>query len=565
MGGGDSANSCDVAVLGAGAAGFAAAIIAARRGAKVVLIERTEYVGGTSACSAGTTWVPNTRLAATVGADDSYDNALKYLDSAVGERAARGLREAFLRAGPDAIHSLIDDAGIPFRARPHHPDYLIELDGGTPCGRALEPMPFDGSVLGDDLKLLRPPIPEFTILGGLTVDRDDIGHLLGMGKSLKSLVYSIKLLGRYALDRLRFGQSTRLVMGRALIGRMLHAARRLGVEIVCETQVTDIVPVDGGHRLTLRAGGAERELLVTSGVILASGGFARHPQRRAKLLPQPTPEFSPSAPGHTGELHELVEKLGARYGEGAAQNVFMAPVSLRQRADGTTAAFPHFVFDRSKPGIMSVGRDGKRFINEARSYHEFAAAMFAQNAEGNTIPAFLITDADGLRKYGMGMVRPGGRGLAAFLADGYLTEAATLAELAGKLGIDADGLAASAAQMNEAARSGKDEVFHRGETVYECANGDPNHAPNPTLGPIASAPFYAVRLYPSDIGAATGLLTDANAQLIDTDGQPIPGLYACGNDMHSIMGGVYPGPGITIGPGMVFGYLAARHATGGAQ
>ena len=278
------------------------------------------------------------------------------------------------------------------------------------------------------------------------------------------------------------------------------------------------------------------------------------------MLPSPQPEFSPAAPGNTGALHDIVLGLGARYGEGGEQPVFWAPVSRRRRKDGSMAVFPHFVLDRSKPGIFSVGRDGRRFVNESRSYHEFVAAMYAANRDGCTIPAFEITDADGLRKYGLGMVRPGGRGLGPFLADGYLVKAETLSDLAGQLGIDADGLADTAARMNGFAETGDDLDFGRGTTVYERANGDPAHGPNPTLGPVGTPPYYAIRLWPGDIGAATGLLTDTEARLVDADGQSIPGLYACGNDMQSVMGGVYPAPGINLGPAIAFAYVAGQHA-----
>ncbi|MCI5076494.1 FAD-dependent oxidoreductase [Oricola sp.] len=551
-------NDCyDIAVLGAGAAGLSAAVFAALEGRRTILIEKTEYVGGTSAYSAATTWVPNTRLAKTVDSDDTPERVKTYLDNAVGNRAPADLRAAFVEHGPEAIHTLLDKTDAQFRARPFHPDYLYELEGSTSCGRALEPIPFDGKPLGDDLRLIRPPIPEFTILGGLMVDRDDISQLLNMAKSPKSLVYSVKLIGRYALDRLRFGKSTRLVMGNALIGRLLLTARKLGVEIVTEANVTDIAGTPDERLVTYEKAGQTREIRVAGGVILASGGFARHPQRRAEMLPSPTPEYSPSAPGHTGALHDIALKLGARYGEGGDQNAFLAPVSLRKRKDGTMAVFPHFVFDRSKPGIISVGADGKRFTNEARSYHEFVIAMYRTG----TIPAFLVTDAAGLRKYGLGMVRPGGRGWAPFLADGYLTEGKTLADLAQRLGVDAGNLQETVRRMGNFARAGVDEDFHRGETVYECGNGDATHGPNPTLGALDEAPFYAVRLFPGDIGSATGLQTDASAQVLGVDNKPLGGIYACGNDMHSIMGGVYPGPGITIGPGIAFGYVAARHAS----
>lgn len=224
------------------------------------------------------------------------------------------------------------------------------------------------------------------------------------------------------------------------------------------------------------------------------------------------------------------------------------------------AVFPHFVFDRSKPGIISVGRDGRRFVNESTSYHLFGAAQFAADKDGSHIPAYLITDATALAKYGMGMIRPGGGDIKPFLADGYLTEGRTLDELATKLGIDATGLNESVARMNRYAETGVDADFHRGTTVYEKANGDPAHGPNPTLGKLETAPFYAVKLWPGDIGSAMGLVGDENARLLRRDGSVIGGLYACGNDLQSIMGGVYPGPGITVGPAIVFGAIAARHA-----
>jgi succinate dehydrogenase/fumarate reductase flavoprotein subunit len=552
----------DVAVLGAGAAGMAAAIYAALEGRRVILIERTEYVGGTSAFSAATTWVPNTHHSKAIGAEDSFEKASGFLDRAVGNRSSKAVRDAFLKAGPEAIRIIEEGAGVKFRPRPFHPDYLSELEGSTSFGRALEPLPFSAKGLGSDLDLIRPPIPEFTILGGLMVDRDDIANLLAMTKSLKAARYSAKLIGSYFLDRLSHSRGTRLVMGNALIGRMLEAARRLGVDIAVNTRVTEISEVEGRVTgIVAVQSGVTRNLAVSGGVVLASGGFARHPALRQQYLPKPVPEHSPSAPGHTGELHDLALKLGAHHGEGAQQNCFWAPVSVRKRADGTTAVFPHFVFDRSKPGIITVGRDGRRFVNESTSYHLFVSAMFAANRDGSTIPAYLITDSVGLKKYGLGMIRPGGRGLKPFLADGYLTQADTLGELAEKLGINAGGLAASVASMNDYARTGIDLDFRRGTTTYERANGDPAHGPNPTLGPIGTAPFYAVKLYPGDIGSALGLVTDEHARVLRKDGTPIEGLYAIGNDMHSIMGGTYPGPGITIGPGITFGYIAATHAS----
>lgn len=556
----------DVAVLGSGAAGMAAAVFAALDGARVILVERTEYLGGTSAYSAATTWIPNTRHAASVGARDSLENARGFLDRAVGNRSSSTMREAFLVNGPTAIDVLEDRTEAHFRARPFHPDYLYEIEGSTSCGRALEPYPYDASGLGDDLRLIRPPIPEFTILGGLMIDRDDIAHLLKMTKSLKSFLYAAKLFGAYFYQKARYGRGTRLVMGNALIGRLLKTARDLGVTIATRAEVVALEGRPGAvESIVVEQSGSRRTLMLRGGAIMASGGFNRHPSRRGEMLPQPLAENSPSAPGHTGRLHGLALGRGARYGKGALQNVFWAPCSVRTRADGSTAVFPHFVLDRSKPGTICVGKDGMRFTNESRSYHEFVMAMYAANRDGSAIPAYIVADSVTLAKYGLGMVRPGGKGLQPFLDDGYLVRGNTPADLARALGIDAQGLEDSIARMNRFAETGVDEDFHRGETVYERANGDATRGPNPTLGKLETGPFYAVRLWPGDIGAATGLVADEDCRVLGEDDRPIDGLYACGNDLQSIMGGVYPGPGITIGPGITFGFIAARHAAARAR
>jgi len=557
----------DVAVIGAGGAGLSAAVMAAADGARVLLIESTEYLGGTTAYSAATTWVAGSHLAAGVNPQDSVANAANFLDHAVGDLADPVLRQAFLRHGAHAVAKIERCSHLRYRARPLHPDYLSELPGATLCGRALEPLPFDGRLLGDDLALLRPPIPEFTVLGGMAVDRDDIFHLLRFTKSFASLTYVMSILARHASDRLRYPRGTRLLMGNALIARLMLSARERGITVMTRTQVTDLHRE--GHTvtgLTLQQGGVGKQVHVKGGIILATGGFNRHPAKRAERLPGIAPDWCPGAPGHTGSLHMLAEAAGAHYAKPGLSDCFWAPVSLRKRPDGSTAAFPHFVFDRAKPGMVTVNQAGRRFVNESTSYHLFGLAMQAAHKKSPSIPAYLITDAEGLRKYGLGMVRPGGRGLAPYLADGYLTRAPTLDALAQQLGIDAAGLRDTVARMNVYAQTGVDEDFQRGTTAYQRANGDAAWAgPNPSLGPITKAPFYAVRLVPGDIGAATGFATDTEARMLDANGQPIGGLYAVGNDAQSVMGGVYPGPGITIGPGLTFAYLAARDAVARAK
>jgi hypothetical protein len=282
---------------------------------------------------------------------------------------------------------------------------------------------------------------------------------------------------------------------------------------------------------------------------------------RAQWLPGADPAWSPLSPGTTGTAIELALQRGAHFNTGARTASYWAPVSRRTRADGSTAVFPHFVMDRAKPGTMVVNQAGRRFLNESTSYHLFGLAMQAAHRESPAIPAWLLADARALRQYGLGMVRPGGRGLAAFLADGYLVEAASVRELAVKLDMHPDQLEHSVARFNGFAETGIDTDFQRGVTAYQHNIGDATWpGKNPNLGALTEAPFYALRLYPGDIGAAMGLATDAGARMQDSNQIPMPGLYAVGNDMQSIMGGAYPGPGITIGPGLVFAMLAAQDA-----
>jgi succinate dehydrogenase/fumarate reductase flavoprotein subunit len=551
----------DVVVLGAGAAGLAAALFAALKVRKVLLVERTEYVGGTTAFSAGTTWIPNTQHASAIGADDSVEKAARYLDEIVGNRAPVALRQAFLRSGPEAVATLEAHTDVKFRPYPLHPDYEQQASAATVRGRALEPLPFDGRLLGANLAYIRPPIPEFTILGGMMVDRADINHLLNLTRSGKSFAHAANILARYGIDRLKGGRGSRLVMGNAMVARFVQSLERRAATILTCTSTTALLSdASGVTGVVLRSGDTSRRIRASQGVVLAAGGYGRSPSRRTELLPAPVPQWSPAAPGHTGELQDLAISLGARFGEGNAENAFWAPVSIRRRPDGSTAVFPHFVLDRSKPGTVCVNQAGRRFVNESTSYHNFGRAMFDCHRSRPCIPCYIITDAVGLRKYGLGMVRMGTRNLAPYLADGYLVAGDTVAELAAKLEVDGTALAATIADMNRFAETGVDPQFGRGTTAYHRVNGDAGHAPNPTLGPIRTKPFYAVRLHVGDIGAATGLVVDEWARVLRADDSPIGRLYACGNDANSIMGGTYPGPGITIGPAITFAYRAIENA-----
>ncbi|ABD07788.1 Fumarate reductase/succinate dehydrogenase flavoprotein [Rhodopseudomonas palustris HaA2] len=552
--------SFDVIVVGAGAAGMSAALFAAMAGLKPLLVERTDRIGGTSAYSAGSAWIPNTHHAALVGADDSIDKAALYLRHSVGKESPESMRLAFLADGPRAVADLEQHSHVQFRARKLHPDYNSDLPGATLKGRVLEAAPFDGRKLGDLFDLVREPIPEFTVLGGMMVNQEDVLNFLAAGRSWKAFRHSAALLARHAIDRRSHRRGTRLMMGNALTARLLLSLRDRAVPMLLNTSVTAIETRDGGPlSVTIVQGGLSRTLTCRGGLISATGGFNRHPRLRTELLRKPVAQYCPGAPGHTGQLHDLLSELGAHYGADDRDSAFWAPVSVRKRADGETAVFPHFIFDRGRPGTITVNQSGRRFVNEALSYHPFTQAMLDADPISPSIPAFLIADETALRKYGLGIVRPGRWGRALFIRDGYLTRAETLAELATKLGISPADLTETVRRFNQFARTGIDQDFGRGSTDYQrITAGDMSHGPNPCLGALETAPFYAVRLFPGDIGAATGFVTDETACMLRQDGSRIEGLYACGNDMHSVMGGNYPGPGITLGPAIVFAHIAIR-------
>jgi succinate dehydrogenase/fumarate reductase flavoprotein subunit len=345
-------------------------------------------------------------------------------------------------------------------------------------------------------------------------------------------------------------------MGNALAGQLLLAADQAGVELRRNVTVQDLVQ-DNGRVTGVRLQDG-KQLAARRGVVLATGGFGQNAKLRSEHVPHASSHRSMSPAGNTGDGLNLALSVGAAMRKEYAGAAFWAPVSVLREKDGSETVFPHLIMDRQKPGLMAVNAAGRRFVNEATSYHGFVEGMHRAHESSPSIPAWLICDAPFLRRYGMGLVRPGGPALGRFIEAGYLKRAPTLAALAGLIGVPSEALAESAAQMNRAAQTGVDEAFGRGASAYDRYLGDPMHRPNPCLGPIATAPFYAIQVWPGDIGTAVGLETDAKARVLDGSGAPIPGLYACGNDMASIMGGTYPSAGITLGPNLTFGYIVGQ-------
>jgi succinate dehydrogenase/fumarate reductase flavoprotein subunit len=553
--------SCDILVIGAGAAGLSAAAVAAAEGQRVLLVEGSPWVGGTTAISGGMVWVPANHLMAAAGRPDSLDAARVYLHATVPPDDDPAPLEAFITRGDEAIRYLEAHTALRLRPVMNYPDYYPDRPGATPGGRVLEPMPFDARTLGKAFTLLRAPLPEFLLFGGMMVHRGDIPHLRRAARSPASAWHVARLLARHAFERLHAKRGTTLHLGNALVGWLLKSALDAGVELRTRCGVRRLL-YEGGRvsGVELQSDGAARRVLARRAVILASGGLSHDAALRARYLPATAGTLSATVPpGAACSGAALALEVGARLSRVGTRQAFWVPGSTFMRRDGTPAVYPHTVTDRGKPGLIAVDRQGQRFVNEALSYHEFGAAQLRDGAQ--RVPAWLVCDRQFLWQYGLGAVRPFTRSVQAQVRSGYLKRAQTLAGLAQAIGMPAPAFEATVASFNDGARRGVDSQFGRGADIYQRHLGDPDHQPNPCVAPIERAPFYAVAVQPADLGMAAGLVTDARARVLDAKDAPIPGLYACGNDMQSVMNGAYPGPGITLGPALVFACLAARDAS----
>ncbi|MBB4000174.1 FAD-binding protein [Aureimonas pseudogalii] len=549
----------DLLVFGAGAGGMSAALSGAINGLSVLLCEKTEMVGGTTSTSGGTAWVPGTALSVRAGVPDRVEEAAAFLRHVVGNRGGDDLRCAFLASGDAAIGDLEAHSDVRFVAATAHPDYL-DAPGAAYGGRALAPVPFDGRRLGGDFRRIRPPGAVFMGLGGMMVGRAELGMLLSPLASLANLRGTLKVVLPYLRDRLTHKRGTRLLMGNALVAQLFYSLRQRQVPVWFESPLADFILE--GHEVVgavVRTPGGERRVRARRGVVLATGGIGWNRELRARLFPPEIADLSQAPAANTGDgIAAATARLDASVDDGGDSAGLWMPCSLLKQADGTAAVWPHIILDRAKPGLIAVGRDGRRFVNEAGSYHDFCRGMI----EAGLSEAWLIVDDPFIRRYGLGLVMPGGRGLRRLLRRNYLTRADTPAELARAVGIDAAGLEASIAANNRFALNGEDRDYGRGGSVVNRFNGDASRGGNPCLGTMERPPFYALRVVPVDLAGSGGLKTGEHGEVLTADARPIPGLYACGNDAASMFRGTYPGPGTTIGPAIVMGWRIARRAAG---
>lgn len=562
---GKATRVCDLVVVGSGAAGLSAAVTAAWLGLDVVVLEKHRQFGGTSAWSGGWLWVPRNPLAVAAGIVEETDAPRRYLKAELGEAYDEAFATQFLEQAPRMVAFLMKETSVSFVDGNAIPDFHDTSDGAGHGGRSVCAAPFDGRLLGRRIRDLRAPLDLISPFGMGIASGADLRHFINVFRRPASFMHAARRTLRHWADMLRYGRGMTLVNGNALVARLLKSADDLGVKLVTDAAVVDVL--NEGRRVSgvrARIGGGLVDVMARRGVVLATGGFPHDLARKAALFPHaPTgaEHHSAAPPENTGDGLRLGERAGGMVRTDLSDAGAWAPVSLVPQAGGAVARYPHLI-ERAKPGLIMVRRDGTRFANEANSYHDVMKALLAATPPGEPVEAWLIADHAFQRRYGLGRTRPRPFPLRPWLANGYLRRGATIGALADALGIDRAGLEATVAAYNNGAMRGEDPAFGRGSSAYNRIQGEVEHGPNPCVAPILRAPFYAVKVVAGSLGTFAGLRADPLARVLGENNQPIDGLFAVGNDMSSMMGGRYPAGGITLGPGMTFGYIAAHVAAG---
>lgn len=552
--------TCDLVVIGSGAAGLSAAVTAAHKGLKVIVLEKAPVLGGTTAWSGGWMWVPRNPLAIQAGIVEDFDAPRRYLANVLGNNFDADKVDAFLRAAPEMVSFFKEATALQFESGTHIPDTYSDLPGAGQGGRSVIAAPFDGRSLGRDIDRLRKPLAETTFMGMTIQAGADLKAFMTMTRSLSAFVHVTRRFGRHLSDLAWYRRGMQLRNGNALIARLMKSALDLGVDLRTSVTVAKL-EADAGRvcRVGIATAGEPTWIPARCGVVLATGGVPHDVARLAPLSFRNTPPRSLATPFSTGQGAAMAEALGAGFDRSLASASAYCPVSEVPMPDGTTALFPHII-ERGKPGIIGVLRNGQRFCNEGNGYHDYVTALLAATPEGATPESWLICTKAFQRRYGLGISRPSPLPVGPYLRSGYIKYGRTVEELACACGIDPDGLEQTLEAYNSHASQGKDPAFGRGETAYNRLQGDALQRPNPCLAPIETGPFYAVRVIPGSFGTFAGLKTNGNAQVLRKDGSVIEGLYAAGTDMASVMGGHYPAGGINLGPAMTFGFIAGKHA-----
>lgn len=550
----------DALVIGSGAAGLSAAVAAAAKGLKVIVAECDAGIGGTTAMSEGMVWIPCSREARSLGLQDDLEAALTYLKHACGRHLDEARARAYLQAGPEVLDWFTSLGAANFYVATGSIDYFAEAPGAQLGRRSLCPQSLNGRELGPLFGRIRPPLASSLLFGGMTVASSDYPDFLRVFRSARSTLRVSRLTLAYLFDRLTGAKrGYRIANGQALIARLLKAAIEQGVEIRTSTSAVAL-NIESGRVVAarIRSAHGEERVNVRAGIVLASGGITGDPILASNFLNDLSagqPHLRLVAPGVDGTGWKLGRAAGGATQTDLSDPCAWVPASELPIANGMTENFPHFT-ERAKPGVIAVDSKGKRFANEADIYHYFIRALINHSAGEPVAEAWLIADHTAVRRYGLGAAPPWPARLKPFLKTGYLTSASSLGKLAEALKIPPKSLEETVSTFNSSAASGVDPEFGRGDSMINRHYGDASRLPNSSLGPLTRAPFYAVRIQPSDIGGFVGLRTDSCARVLDEHSNPIPGLFAAGNDAASLFGGAYPAGGSTIGPAIVFGAIA---------
>ena len=548
----------DVIVVGSGAAGLATAITAKKRGLDVVVIEKEPVFGGTTALSGGVLWIPLGPHGRQQNPADTREAVRRYMMEETGAFYDEAAVEAFIDNGPKMVQFFERETAMQF-VPTLYPDYHPDVAGGVDIGRSILAKPFDIRELGAHMARLKPPLKTITFIGMMfNSSNADLKHFFQVTKSLTSFLYVAKRLATHLKELALYRRGIAVTSGNALAARLAKSALDLGIPILTSTPAQGI-EMGGERAVGVRT--AQGTLRSRHGVVLACGGFPHDVKRLAQAYPHVKrghQHLSPTPVSNTGDGVNMAEQLGAvvdiRFKDAAA----WMPVSRVDYGNGEIGVFPHLL-DRYKPGIIGVLANGRRFTNESNSYHDVGAAM-VRACEGQKETAmWLVCDKATLAKYGIGFVKPAPMPIGKFLRNGYLVKGNTLAELAKNCGIDPAGLEQTVREYNVGAVNGEDPAFGRGRTSFNRYLTDPAHRPNPCVAPVQTGPFFAVKLIMGDLGTFAGIQASVVGEVLKRDGSPIAGLYAVGNDRASIMGGNYPGAGITHGPNMTFGYVTGNH------
>jgi 3-oxosteroid 1-dehydrogenase len=554
-------HSVDLLVVGTGAGAMAAAIRASDLGGDVLLIEKTELYGGSSAMSGGSLWVPCNHLMKRDGIiEDTPEEALEYLKIITQGKVAEEKLARFIEQAPIMLEYMYEKAHLDMFSMPGYADYYPETPGGKAGARACEPHRFDARRLGDEFDRMRPLALQEVLFGRMTMTATEAHDVLTAAPGYIKLALQIGI--RYFLDiggRLKSRRDRSLALGNALVAPLRLALMDRNVPLWLESPAREFIVEDGKVvGMVVEKQGRSIRIEAKRGVLLAAGGFESNDEMRKQYLPNPTEaEWTAANPGNTGDLIKMGIELGAA--TDFMDEAWWGPITVVPGEERARM----LVVEKGLPRSMFVNSQGRRFLNESAPYDDICKGIHGNDSpDAVTVPCFMIFDATFRKQYPVGPLLPGMPIPKALKKVDYLKESNTLEGLAARLGIDPDGLRDKVSKLNGYAVDGKDPDFRRGESAYDRYYGDATVSPNPCLGPIDQPPYFGMTVYPGDLGTKGGLCTDTNAQVTRESGETIPGLFCIGNNSAAVMGPTYPGAGGTIAPAMTFGWVVAEELFG---